>query len=200
MKALLIVDIQNDFLPGGALAIPDGDRIIERINCLQDEFELIVATKDWHPKNHVSFASTHKKKVGASIVVKGMTQRLWPDHCIQDTFGADFHPALKSKKIAKVFYKGSDPEIDSYSAFFDNAHLKSTGLGEFLKEKGVTEIYIAGLATDYCVKYSALDALAQNFKVKVVLNACKGIDANPGDVEKAIAEMKAKGATTILLE
>ncbi len=190
------MDIQNDFLPGGALPVPDGDLIIPRINALQNEYDLIIATKDWHPPHHVSFAKTHPGKVpGDVILVQGSEQRLWPVHCVQGTFGAEFSPLLNTEKISHVIHKGTHPEIDSYSTFFDNVHGRSTGLEEFLRERNVKEIAIAGLATDYCVKYSVLDALKLGFSVSVIFNACKGIDLNKGDVDAAIREMKLAGAT-----
>ncbi len=198
MKALLIVDVQNDFLPGGALAIPEGDKIIDQINEIQPHFPLIVATKDCHPPNHISFASTHQKKPGESIAVKEGKQELWPDHCIQGTFGSEFSSKLEIGRIKKIFFKGIDPTIDSYSAFFDNVHSRSTGLGEYLKEQGVDSIYIAGLATDYCVKYSVLDALHLGFQAHVILDCCCGINLHPNDIEKALETMKKAGATFIL--
>lgn len=197
MKALLIVDVQNDFLPGGALAIPEGDQIIPVINELQNDFDTILATKDWHPPNHISFAKQHGKKPGEIIEVEGRKQELWPDHCVQESQGAEFSPDLRTDKIKKVFYKGTDPKIDSYSTFFDNAHLRSTGLGEYLKENHIDELYIVGLATDYCVKYSVLDGSKLGLKIYVVLDGCRGIDLKPGDIERAIAEMKQAGASII---
>lgn len=193
MKALLIVDLQNDFLPGGALAVPDGDQIIPIVNALQREFTTVLATKDWHPPNHISFASQHGKQPGEVIQVKGGEQILWPDHCVQGSEGAQFHPALQTQKIQKVFFKGSDPTIDSYSTFFDNFHLRSTGLEQYLRERGIDEIYVVGLATDYCVKYSSLDGLRLGFKVHVILEGCRGIELKPGDIEKAIEEMREAG-------
>ncbi len=189
MRALLIVDVQNDFLPGGALHVHKGDRIIPIINALQDDFDLIIATKDWHPEGHISFAKRHGKKPGESIEVLGHRQELWSEHCIQNTKGAEFAPALNTEKIAKVFYKGTDSEVDSYSTFFDNARLRDTGLGDYLREKGVDEITLVGLATDFCVKYSALDALDLGFKVTVVREGCAAI----GDAETALQEMEKAG-------
>lgn len=195
MKALLIVDVQNDFLPGGALAVPEGDKIISIINRLQEKdlFSYIVATKDWHPPAHISFASHHGKKPGESIEVEGLSQELWPDHCVQGTRGADFAPRLQTKKIDQIFFKGADPSIDSYSAFYDNAHLRSTGLGEYLKKLGVEELYLVGVATDYCVKYSVFDAIKLGFKVYVILDGCRGIVPQSG----ALEEMQSVGATLI---
>jgi nicotinamidase/pyrazinamidase len=194
MKALLIIDVQNDFLPGGALAVPKGDEIIPLINKLQNQFSCVVATKDWHPPKHISFASSHGKQVGDMIEVEGRNQELWPDHCIQGTTGAEFPKDLKKEKIEKVVFKGVNPQIDSYSTFFDNARLRSTGLGEYLQSIGVDEIYIAGLATDYCVKFSVLDAKVFGFKIHVVTDACRGIDLNPGDIQRALEDMQAAGA------
>lgn len=189
MKALLIVDVQNDFLPGGALGVPEGDKVIPVINALQDKFDLIVATKDWHPPHHISFASRHGKMPGETIEVSGYTQELWPDHCIQHTFGAEFASSLKTDRISHIVYKGSDPDTDSYSTFSD-ALGRKTGLDRYLKEKGVDEIYIAGLATDYCVRYSVHDALEAGFKVTVIEKGCAGI----GDAQRAFKEMKEAGA------
>jgi len=197
MKAFIIVDIQNDFCPGGALAVLDGDKIIPVVNELQKKFDLIVATQDWHPKNHSSFAANHGKMVYDIIELDGIQQTLWPDHCVQNTSGAEFAPALNRDKITKIFRKGTDKNIDSYSAFYDNQHKKATGLGVYLHKKGVKEIYIAGLATDYCVKYSALDAIDLGFRTNVILEACRGVNIQPGDVEKAVEQMKKAGVTVI---
>jgi nicotinamidase/pyrazinamidase len=197
MKALLIVDVQNDFLPGGALAVPHGDQVIPVINALQQIFSCVIATKDWHPPDHISFASHHGKKVGEIIEVEGLKQELWPDHCVQGTRGAQFAPSLRTDKIQRIFFKGVDPLIDSYSTFYDNAHLRSTGLWEYLQSLGVNEIYIAGLATEYCVKYSVLDASKLGLKIHVVLDGCRGIDLKAGNTERAIEEMKAAKAQII---
>jgi nicotinamidase/pyrazinamidase len=198
MKALILVDIQNDFVSGGALAVPEGDRIIPLSNRLQKDFDLIVATRDWHPTNHGSFASNHTgTKPGDIVELNGLQQILWPDHCIQNTRGSEFAPALNTSRIAKVFYKGTDPGIDSYSTFFDNAQRKSTGLENFLKGKGVKGIYIAGLATDYCVKYSALDAIRLGFGTTVIIDACRGVNLKPDDSDKAVEEMKQAGVRIV---
>ncbi len=174
-SALILVDIQNDFCPGGSLAVKEGDRIVPVVNELQKRFPLIVATKDWHPVGHSSFAS------------------LWPPHCVQETAGAEFVPGLDTSRVARVFLKGTDMEIDSYSGFFDNEHQRATGLGDYLKERGVTDVTIAGLATDYCVKYTALDALMLGFNTTVVADACRGVEVAEGDTERAVAEMVAAG-------
>jgi nicotinamidase/pyrazinamidase len=197
-SALLIVDIQNDFLPGGALGVENGDEVIPVANKLMDHFDLVIATKDWHPATHKSFAANHPwRKPGQIIDLNGIDQILWPIHCVQGSFGAEFSGQLQKDKIEKVFYKGTDPEIDSYSAFFDNGHLKATGLGDYLKEKGVEEIYIVGLATDYCVKYSTLDALKLGFEVHVVIDGVRGIEREKGDIERALEKMKEKGAQIV---
>ncbi|MFZ0565404.1 MAG: bifunctional nicotinamidase/pyrazinamidase [Chlamydiales bacterium] len=195
MKALIIIDVQNDFLPGGALPVKEGDQIIPIINELQKSFDLIVATKDWHPKDHISFAQTHGRQAGEILERDGMKQELWPVHCIQNSKGAEFPPSLKQEKIAKVFYKGVDSQIDSYSGFFDAAHRRSTGLAEYLKGNGCNELYFVGLATDYCVKYSVIDAATLHFKAYLILDACRGI--SPEGVEQAVEKMKAAGAEMI---
>ena len=189
MRALLVVDIQNDFLPGGALGVRYGDEVIPVINRIMPLFGLVVASQDWHPQGHKSFASAHGKQVGEKIILNGIEQVLWPDHCVQGTQGADLAPALDRSSIERVFPKGTSLDIDSYSAFFDNGHKKATGLMDFLKTKRVSEIYIAGLATDYCVLYSALDAVKLGLGVTVVMDGCRGIDLNPGDIDKAVREM-----------
>lgn len=197
MKALLILDMQNDFLPGGALPIPEGDEIIDLINELQKKFTLIVASKDWHPLHHVSFAVEHGKEPGEEILLEKGRQILWPVHCVQEQEGAAFAPSLEVENISKTFFKGVDPTIDSYSAFYDNAHERSTGLAEFLKEREISDLYIVGLATDYCVKYSVLDGLRAGFRVNVIIDGCRGIEREPGDVAAAIEEMRRGGASII---
>jgi nicotinamidase/pyrazinamidase len=196
MEALLLVDLQYDFMPGGALAVPRGDEVVPLANPLAAHFELVVASQDWHPPNHRSFASQHRgKKPGDVIELEGLEQRLWPDHCVQNTHGAELHHDLDPSRIERVFQKGADPGIDSYSAFFDNAHRRATGLGDYLKEKGVRKVFLMGLATDYCVKFSALDALDLGLQVVVIGDGCRAIEAEPGDLEKALREMLGKGAT-----
>lgn len=197
MKALIIVDIQNDFLPGGSLAVSEGDQVIPVINSLQEKFDLVVATQDFHPPNHESFAQTHGKKVGEIVELAGLKQILWPSHCVEGSTGAQFAPELKTDIIAKIFHKGRDKDVDSYSAFFDNAKLCSTGLSDYLKNQDITDVYIVGLATDYCVKFSVLDAIDLGFKTFVVVDACRPVEIAEGDCKKALDEMKAKGATII---
>jgi len=194
MNALILVDIQNDFLPGGALAVPSGDQIIPVVNRLQPRFDLVVATQDWHPTNHGSFAANHPGRTpGEIITLAGLPQILWPTHCVQETTGAEFAPTLDRTTWDRVFVKGTDPNIDSYSGFFDNGHRKATGLAEYLRDRGVTQVYVAGLATDYCVKFTALDAVAQGFQTYLISDACRGVNLQPGDVDRAIDEMKQAG-------
>lgn len=195
MKSLIIVDVQNDFLPGGALPVTHGEEVIPVINALQECFTCVIATKDWHPKGHTSFASTYQKKYYETLVIEGKEHMLWPDHCLQGSFGAEFAPGLDVAHIRKVFYKGADPLVDSYSAFYDNGHVQSTGLGEYLLSNKIDELYIVGLATDYCVKYSVLDARRLGFKVTVIKDGCRGID--PKGVEEAFKEMEEVGAEMI---
>ena len=195
MNALILVDIQNDFLPGGALAVAEGDAIVPVINRLQPHFDRIVATQDWHPAEHGSFAANHPgRSPGEAIELHGLPQILWPVHCVQGTAGADFAPGLDRKRWDRVFVKGTDPRTDSYSGFFYNGHRQATGLGDYLRELGVTDVYVAGLATDYCVKFTVLDALALGFKTHLIEDACRGVNLQPGDVQRAIEAMKAAGA------
>ncbi|MBX2873224.1 MAG: bifunctional nicotinamidase/pyrazinamidase [Saprospiraceae bacterium] len=198
MKALLLIDLQIDFCPGGALEVKEGDQVIPIANALMDQFELVVATQDWHPANHGSFAANHPwRKPGQVIDLHGLQQVLWPIHCVQESFGAKFHPTLNESGITKVFVKGTDPTIDSYSGFFDNGHRKATGMGDYLKEQGVTEVYVMGLATDYCVKFTALDAIELGFETSLIEDAARGVNLTEGDVERAVAEMKSKGVKII---
>ena len=194
MNALILVDIQNDFVPGGALPVAEGDRIVPLCNALQSHFDLVVATQDWHPQNHGSFAANHPgKKVGEMIDLHGLPQILWPVHCVQNTAGAAFVPGLKTDRIDRIFQKGTDAAIDSYSGFFDNGHRKATGMGDYLKQRGVSDVYIVGLATDYCVKFTALDARQLNFNTHLIADACRGVNLNPGDVDAAIEQMRKAG-------
>jgi nicotinamidase/pyrazinamidase len=172
MKTLVIVDVQNDFMPGGQLEVPHGDMIIPVINRIQEYFDLVVATQDWHPQNHKSFASNHSnKKPFEKINFHGRQETVWPDHCVQGTKGAEFHPDLETRKISAIFRKGMDPEIDSYSGFYDNGHQISTGLSGYLKEKGVTEIHFCGLAADICVYYTIMDSLKEGFSAVLIEEA-----------------------------
>jgi nicotinamidase/pyrazinamidase len=197
-NALILVDIQNDFCPGGSLAVPAGDTIVSLANILQAHFDLVIATQDWHPEDHMSFATNQPgHQVGETINVNGLSQVLWPAHCIQNSTGALFHRALETSRIDKIIHKGADSAIDSYSAFFDNAHLRSTGLADYLQDHGVKSIYLMGLATDYCVKYSCLDAVGLGFDVHLILDACRGIDLQAGDIAAAINEMRTAGVKVI---
>ena len=198
MNALIIVDLQNDFLPGGALAVPHGNEVIPLANELQQRFELVLATQDWHPPNHGSFAANHSgKKPGDRIMLDGIEQILWPVHCVQNTKGAEFAPSFDTSRIAHIFHKGIDPKIDSYSTFFDNAHRRETGLADYLKKRAINEIYLMGLALDYCVKYSTLDARQLGLNTYVIVDGCRGIELEPGDIERAIDEMKRVGAVLL---
>jgi nicotinamidase/pyrazinamidase len=194
MNALIIVDVQNDFVPGGALPVPEGDAVVPVCNRLANTFDLVVATQDWHPANHGSFAASHPgRKIGDVIDLNGLSQMLWPVHCVQDTRGAEFVPGLDTSRFDRVFRKGTDPTIDSYSGFFDNGHRKATGLGEYLKQKGVAHVYVAGLATDYCVKFTALDAQSLGFKTFLIEDACRGVNVRTDDDGAAIEEMRRAG-------
>ncbi|MBL4240590.1 bifunctional nicotinamidase/pyrazinamidase [Vibrio fluvialis] len=196
-KTLILVDVQNDFAPGGALAVPEGDVIVPVINRLLPHFEHVIATKDWHPAGHASFASVQGKSIGEVVNLKGVSQIMWPDHCVQKTPGAEFIPGLNTDAIDYVVYKGTNPDIDSYSGFFDNQRLQSTGLEDYLKDKGIREVYIVGLATDYCVKFTALDAASLGFQTLVIEDACRGVNMSPQDSEQALVAMKAAGCNVI---
>jgi nicotinamidase/pyrazinamidase len=179
MNALILVDIQNDFMPGGPLAVPLGDEIISLVNELQNSFGLVVATQDWHPRNHKSFASNHKGKSNFdTITLHGLQQVLWPDHCIQGSAGAQIHPGVDLKKVEGIFRKGMDTEIDSYSAFYDNGYKKSTGLAGYFRERKIKKVYVCGLAADYCVYYTAKDSLKENFETYIIEDATRAIDRN----------------------
>lgn len=199
--AFIMVDLQNDFCHGGNLEVPEGDAVVPLANQLQEYFDLIIATQDWHPEDHMSFASNHTgKKVYDVITINQLQQVLWPDHCVQNTHGAAFHPQLKTAKIQKIIFKGTDKSIDSYSAFFDNAHLRSTGLADYLREQQIDIIYIMGLATDYCVKYSCLDAIECGFQVYLIEDACRGVELHSGDIANAIQEMKKAGVKVVRVQ
>ena len=194
MQALLLVDIQNDFLPGGALAVPDGDQVVPVANRRMSRYELVIATQDWHPEDHQSFASQHPGKgVGEVVQLGNLDQILWPDHCVQGTPGARFAPTLNTDGIDRVFQKGTDRAIDSYSGFFDNARGKATGLADYLRGQGVDEIHVMGLATEYCVKFTALDAVDLGFRTLLLPDGIRGVELNDGDVARAMQEMKAAG-------
>ncbi|HEU0033016.1 MAG TPA: bifunctional nicotinamidase/pyrazinamidase [Kofleriaceae bacterium] len=196
MRALVLVDLQYDFLPGGALAVANGDETIAVAQRLMPRFQTVVATQDWHPPDHKSFAVNNPgMAVGELGELGGMPQVMWPAHCVQGTRGAELHAALDRDRLTKVFRKGTDPEIDSYSGFFDNGRRKSTGKGEWLLQHGVRELVVLGLATDYCVKFTVLDGLQLGFAVTLVEDGCRGVNLDPDDSERAIAAMRDAGAT-----
>jgi nicotinamidase/pyrazinamidase len=198
MKALVVVDVQNDFLKAGALEVQKGDEIIPLINALAHyPFDIIVATKDWHPADHLSFANNHHKNPGEHVMLGGVDQILWPAHCIQGSKGAEFGSGWDTTCLDKIIYKGTNPSIDSYSTFYDNGHRLTTGLENYLREKGVNEIYFAGLATDYCVKYSVLDAIQLGFTAYVIIDACRGVNLKENDSKEALQQMQLAGATLI---
>ncbi len=193
-QALILVDLQNDFLPGGPLGVPGGDEVIPIANRLMEDFEIVAATQDWHPEDHGSFAVNHPGgQLFEQVDLHGLPQILWPIHCVQETTGAELAPDLDSGRITRIFRKGTNADIDSYSGFHDNGRRQSTGLADWLRERGVKHVTLCGLATDYCVKFTALDALAEGFGVTLHLPACRGVELSPGDVEAAIEEMRAKG-------
>ncbi|MDW8246908.1 MAG: bifunctional nicotinamidase/pyrazinamidase [Sandaracinaceae bacterium] len=201
-RALLWVDIQRDFLPGGPLGVPHGNEVVPVANRLAREgnYEMVIATQDWHPPNHLSFASQHPgKKPFEVIELDGMLQTLWPDHCIQGSDGAELAPGLESALISARIYKGTDRHIDSYSAFFDNARKKQTGLEALLRERGITHLDVVGLATDYCVRATVLDALSLGFGVRVIVDGVRAVNLKEGDGERALFEMKEKGAELVSL-
>ncbi|HVP19543.1 MAG TPA: bifunctional nicotinamidase/pyrazinamidase [Spirochaetia bacterium] len=200
-RMLLVIDVQNDFCPGGSLAVEEGDQVVPVINRLMPLFNRVVATQDWHPKDHVSFASSHPgKKVLDVVDADGIEQVLWPDHCVQGTRGAELSPRVEVGRIELVLRKGLRRGLDSYSAFFENDHKTDTGLRYYLSGLGAREIFVCGLATDYCVRASALDARGLGFEVTVIQDACRGVDFPTGSVEKALAEMKAAGVRLIASE
>jgi nicotinamidase/pyrazinamidase len=196
MKVLIVADIQNDFLRGGSLAVPDSDAIIPVVNRLIHYFGLVIAIQDWHPADHKSFASMHPGKKPLDIIdLHGLQQTLWPDHCIQGTKGAAFSALLEMNKAEVIFRKGTDPEIDSYSGFYDNGHRKSTGLAGYLHEKKVSEVYVTGLAGDYCVYLTAMDSLEEKFSTFIIEDATRPI--NPENFKKVMQQFVAKGGKII---
>lgn len=196
-NVLIIIDLQNDFCPGGALPVSQGDKVIPYINKIIYKFDKVVATQDWHPENHISFAKTHNKNVGDVIQVKGIKQILWPEHCVQGSFGAELHKNLNKNKIDLILRKGTSQNIDSYSAFLENDKKTETGLHYWLKGLGIKQVYFCGLALDYCVYYSACDAVKFGFEVYVILNATRGVDVPKGNIENTISHMKSLGIKII---
>jgi len=196
MNALILVDLQNDFLPGGSLAVPHGNEVIPIANQLQPYFNLVVATQDWHPADHLSFASQHAKRhVGEIIDLDGLPQVLWPDHCVQHSVGAELAKLLNTNSISRVFSKGTD--LDSYSGFFDNGGQQETGLGIYLRERKVTDNFILGLATDYCVRATAIDSCRLGFRTWLIEDACRGVELRPGDCAAAMIEMEQAGVQRV---
>jgi nicotinamidase/pyrazinamidase len=196
-KALIIVDLQNDFMPGGALAVPDGDKIIPLINRICSKFDLVIATRDWHPPNHISFAANHPGgHPGETINIKGREQVLWPVHCVAGTHGAEFYPGFNTSYIDKIINKGVDPEIDNYSCFRDSPQMRNTELLDYLQEHEVNEIYIAGLTTEYCVKFSSLDGVKYGYRTNVIIDACRGV-GSAREINKAIDKMTGSGVNII---
>ncbi len=193
-RMLLIIDVQNDFCPGGSLAVEEGDAVVAVINAIMPLFHRVVATQDWHPPDHVSFASNHPGRKPLDLVdAGGIEQVLWPDHCVQATRGAELHPRLETGRIGLVLRKGLRRDLDSYSAFFENDHRTDTGLRFYLKGMRAREIYVCGLATDYCVRASAMDARKLGFRVMLVKDACRGVDHPKGSVQEALAAMQKAG-------
>ena len=199
-KALLIIDVQNDFCPGGALAVPDGDEVVPVINKLIEQFDIVLQTQDWHPAGHHSFASPHEEKEPYDTVEMDYgTQVLWPDHCVQGSKGAEFHPDLNTLKTQVTIRKGFRREIDSYSTFFENDQETPTGLAGYLRQRGITTLYAAGLATDFCVNWSVLDGIEEGFSMHVITDAVRGIDLD-GSLDEAWKGMKEKGAIFVSSE
>ena len=191
---LLVTDVQNDFCPGGALAVPHGDAVVPVINAITRAFPVVVATQDWHPEGHISFASRHKgKKPFEVLEIQGTEQVLWPDHCVEGTSGADFHPELDATAFRFVLRKGANREVDSYSAFVENDRKTTTGLAGLLRELGVERVFVSGLTTDYCVRATALDGRGAGFQVVVLEDACRAVDVPAGNLKRALEEMRAQG-------
>jgi nicotinamidase/pyrazinamidase len=196
MQALVLVDLQYDFMPGGALAVARGDETVAVARAAMPRFDVVVATQDWHPRDHGSFAANHAgKHPGEVIDLHGISQVLWPVHCVQGTRGAELHDELDRARIARVFRKGSDRAVDSYSGFFDNGRRGDTGLHAWLRERGVDHLHVMGLATDYCVKHTVLDARSLGYDVALIADGCRAVDLAPGDGDRAIAAMRDAGVT-----
>ena len=192
--ALILVDLQPDFLPGGALAVAGGDQVVPFASHVMREFACVVATQDWHPANHGSFASQHPgKQPGELIELHGLTQVLWPDHCVEGTPGAELCKEIDPAGITRVFRKGTNATVDSYSGFFDNGRRQATGLGDWLRAEGISTLSVLGLATDYCVKFTALDARELGFDVTLLAQGCRGVELHPGDIARALTELHAAG-------
>jgi len=197
MKVLLVVDVQNDFLPGGALAVSHGNEVIEHISSIRKSYDLLLATQDWHPKDHISFADNHPDgEIGLFIDTENGKQILWPRHCVQGMRGAEISKKFKFN-FDHIFIKGINSDVDSYSGFFDNQRLFRTELEAFLKDNNIKSLDVCGLATDYCVKYTVLDALRLGFKVNIITGACRGVNLKPDDALEALVEMESRGAVLV---
>ena len=197
-SCLLLVDLQNDFMPGGSLAVPAGDETVPVAQRLMERFDAVFASLDYHPPDHLSFASNHPgRKAGETVELKGKPQIIWPDHCVRGTWGSEFHPALDRKAVTRFIRKGLDCEIDSFSAFFDNHGAHETPLRQELKRGGFKELFVMGLATDYCVKFTVLDAVRLGYDVKLVLDGCRSVNLSPKDGDQAVETMRQGGATII---
>jgi nicotinamidase/pyrazinamidase len=198
VNALLLIDLQNDFLPGGAVPVPHADAVPRLANQLQGAFKLAVATQDWHPANHKSFASSHPgRKPGDTALLRKARRTLWPAHCVQNTRGAELTPALMLNRVNKVFRKGIEADLDGYSAFFDDDHLRATGLHEYLQDKRVTDVYLMGLGTELCVKATALDAVALGFRTFLIEDACRSFSPDPAVAKGAIVELREAGVAIL---
>ncbi len=188
------MDLQNDFVEGGSLAVPDGIAVLDVANRLIPKFELVVATQDWHPPDHQSFASQHSGlSIGANFELNGLPQTVWPDHCVQGTYGAELISRLNRDGIHRVVQKGTDSGLDSYSGFFDNGHTRATGLADYLRDMQIEHVFVMGLATEYCVRFTALDSIRGGFRTTLVVDGCRGVELHSGDIERAIDEMKNAG-------
>lgn len=198
MDALIVVDLQNDFMDDGALPVDGAYEVVSVANDAMKRFDIVIATQDWHPAEHGSFASNHAgMEPGQVIDLDGLSQVLWSVHCVQDDAGSEFVNGLDTEQFTEVFRKGTDPAIDSYSGFFDNGHRKSTGLTDWLRDRGVENVFVLGVATDYCVKFTALDAAEQGFSTSLILDGCAGVDLKPGDIDRAVADMRAAGVRIV---
>jgi nicotinamidase/pyrazinamidase len=194
VRTLLLIDVQNDFMPFGSLPVAQGDEVVPVANAVAPRFDLVVATQDWHPAGHASFASSHPNKVPGDVIeVSGLAQVLWADHCVQHSPGASFHSDLDVANVDHVVRKGSDLRIDSYSAFFDNNRVKDTGLAAYLREAGADDVWVMGLATDYCVRFSVMDALREGFRVVLLADGCRAVGLSPDDGDRAVADMQEAG-------
>ena len=198
-KALIVVDMQNDFCKGGSLEVPYSEEVIPYINQLinSEEYKEIIFTQDFHPKEHKSFASNHNREIGEIINLNGVPQVMWVDHCIQGTQGVEFHPEINQEKLTKIIQKGMNIEVDSYSAFFDNQHLVDTGLTDYLKNKRIEEIEVVGLALDYCVKYTCLDAIKMGFKTTLHFKGTKAVNLSPDDAKNTVFELLQNGVSVL---